>query len=216
MVLALALGAHALPAHAAPVSSPEQEKTEIACVATLAILASDQERGGTAARNLPRLSTRGGMFAQHVGDRLVAKGQTREAVRDAILAAVATQQNAAKQGGAMRDLPDAQVQACVAMLDREIPVPPPPSLPRCAALSAIAYGSIPVADHKTTAARDLQTIASVLDHRAREALRASGKSGPQTDAEMDAARELAEVDVTRANDERSELEFEACLEMARP
>ena len=80
-----------LPAFAAapPPLTPEQNE-RVRCVAALAIVANEQERGVGDWDSLPPLKSRGSHFAGVVGDTLTGEGgRTREAVRDAILAAVA-------------------------------------------------------------------------------------------------------------------------------
>lgn len=209
---AVALGQGAPVSASGPLNPAQRE--QITCVAALAIVASEQQRGVPAAAEWPPLGERGARFAQVTGERLMADaGITKEAVRDAIVAAVAAHQKAANENGALKELPRELVQGCVVLMDRLTPEPDPPTLPQCAAMLALAQESPDVGD-----ARDLKTLASVLDHRAREALRASGKSGTEIDQEMTLTREaiMAEVGKREADGVSAGIDYGACLEMAKP
>jgi len=201
---------------AAPASGPlnPAQREQVECVAALAIVASEQQRGVPAAAAWPPLAERGARFAQVTGERLMAEaGMTKEAVRDAIIASVAAHQKAAGEAGAAKELPRDLVQGCVALMDRQTPPPAPPTLPQCAAMLALAQERPGAGD-----ARDLKTLASVLDHRAREQLRASGKSGTEIDREMTLTREAiaAEAAKREADGVSAGLDYGPCLEMAKP
>ncbi|RJF90381.1 hypothetical protein D3876_09005 [Sphingomonas cavernae] len=191
------------------------QQRQIGCVATLAIVASEQTRGR--ASEWPALQARGARFAQVVGERVMKEaGWTKEQVRDAILASVAARQ--AQTKGASADLPDNEVRDCIAMMDAQAPAPPPPTLPQCAAMVTAAYEEVRARDGQTAGAKDLKTIASVLHYRAREALRAKGMSGSEVDREMAQTREAIAAEAKRrvADDVSAGLDYSPCLEMARP
>lgn len=192
---------------AAPLDAAQRR--DIGCVATLAVVAYEQQRGET---RWPPVGNDGARFAQLVGERVMKQtGRTREAVRDAIVAAVAERQKA----GAVSD---AEVEACLATMRAEAPPPPPPSLPQCAAMLKLAYDDEHGRNGLSDDTKRLATIASILDHKAREALRAEGRSGSEIDAAMAATREAvaAEVKARAADGVSAGLDYSACFALARP
>lgn len=197
MVLALFLAA------ATTLPTPIQA-SDLRCVALLAIVANEQRRGTgwTQYRDLQRDGAR---FAGVVGDDIVATtGETREAVRDQIVAQVARLQ----RGG---ELTRTEVDACAARVTVRAPAPPPPSLPRCAAIMGLAYDAVRARDGMTKDAKDLATLASVLTYRMRTELGAQGKSGSEIDALLAAERDKAANTGGAPQDE-----LEACADLAAP
>lgn len=191
------------PAMAAPALKPEQNAA-IGCVALLAIVASEQGRGAAEALAYVPLADRGGRYAQLVGEQVMADGHTQEAVRDAILVAVAGLQKDAA-GAALP--PAGRIDACIAMMDAAVP---PPGLPQCAAAMALAYRDAHAREGLAGEAKDLATLAAVLDHKAREELRAAGKS----EAEADVAMGLAAEAVAAAG--ADSVDLDGCARMAAP
>lgn len=192
---------------AAAVAQPR----DLACVATLAI-ATYQQQHGTASGRWPPLAEDGGRFAQWFGEaEMKRSGQSREQVRDAILAAVAQRQ----KGG---ELDDAEVTACIARMRETVPPPLAPGLPQCAAMLKLAYDEEHGRNGVSKEAKRLATAASVLDHKAREALRGQGRSGTEADAAMTAAREavVADLKAREADGVSAGLDYSACLTMAAP
>lgn len=213
LTAALAQGAPA--AASGPLNPVQQQK--LGCVATLAIVASEQARG--VASEWPALGERGARYAQVVGETLIYEvGWTKEAIRDAIITAVAERQKRASANGTSRDLPREEVAGCVALMDEIAPPPAPPGLPQCAAMVSLAYGEVHGREGLSNAAKDLATIASVLDYRAREALRGAGKSGTEIDEEMTLTRETIAAEAKRreAGGVSAGLDYGACFELAKP
>lgn len=203
MIAALLLAASA----PVPLTAPQQRA--VRCVAALAIVASEQQRG-TGGRDWPALRIDGARFAQVTGERLMAEtGRTREQMRDAILAAVAEYQKA------KGDVPRGEVDGCIALM-RE--TAPPPSLPRCAARMKSAAATVRGRDGLTAEAKDLATLASVLDYRAREALREQGLSGDAVDQTMSAAsiEEAADVSARTASAAGGDPDYDSCAALAAP
>jgi len=185
------------------------QKRDIDCVSTLAIVAYEQGRGDT---RWPPLDEDGARFAQVVGERVMKQsGQTREQVRDAILAAVAAHQKT-------KTLSDTEVTACLALMRESLPALPAPTLPQCAAMLRLAYDDEHGRNGLSDDAKKLSTIASILDHKAREALRGQGKSGPEADAAMAEARDgvVAEVKARDADGVSAGVDYSACFAMAKP
>ncbi len=198
MILTLVLAA------AAPALPTPAQARDIQCVATLAIVASEQRRAAGWGE-IPDMQDEGAGYAAIVGeDVMKTTGETREAVRDRIVAAVARIQNAKR-------LPRADVDACIAAMRKRQPVAPPPSLPRCAAIMGLAYEAVKARDGLTKDAKDLATLASVLTYRARETAIAAGKSGIEADAMISRERDSA----SKAKG-APEGELRACASLAAP
>ncbi len=196
MTILIALAAALLP-------TPAQAQ-DIRCVAALAIVASEQKRG-TGWSDVDDVQDDGADFAALVGDQVItATGMTREAVRDAMIAAVAAIQTAKR-------LDRSEVAQCITAMHARLPKAPPPALPRCAAIMGLAYDAVKARDGLTKDAKDLATLASVLAYRAREATVAAGKSMAEADALIGAERDKA----AKAG-AAPEAELRACTQLAAP
>ncbi len=159
-----------------------QSAQDIRCVAVLGIVASDQRRAPKTWVGLPPLGSDGARFAAVVGARTMAEtGQTREAVRDLILADVAKLQKS-------KTIPRGDVEACVT---RMTIVAPPPTLPRCAAVTALAADAAREGQGVSESAKDLATLAAVLAYRARVEGAATGQSASQVADQIAVEREAA-------------------------
>lgn len=202
---------------AAPASFTPDQAKQIQCVARLSIVASEQERGTSSALAYPPLAESGAYFAQIVGEKLMAAtGRSKEAVRDAFVAGVAAEQKDATVGGKTRELPRAEVIACLELMESVAPAPPPPSLPQCAAMVSLAYDEVHAREGLSKSAKDLATIAAVLDARAREEMRGAGKSRTDVDHAMSETRAEIVKDVARreADGVSAGLDFQDCFDMA--
>ena len=190
-----------------------EQAARLKCVAGLAIIANEQSRGVGGWEDIQNLSGKGAKFAALVGEALMKdSGRTREMVRSDMIAAVAALQTegatSAEPDSMLRDL----VQPCVAMMEAALP---PPSFPTCAAMLSLAYDEVYKREGLSKTAKDLATFAAVLNSRAREELRADGKSEVETDMEMGKARAAVEAQTKRTRSNEG-LDFEACFELARP
>lgn len=210
LILGLALPAFA----AAPPPLTPDQKERVRCVAALAIVANEQERGVGDWDSLPLLKSRGSHFAGVVGESLTGEGgRTREAVRDAILASVAEFQ---KSG--VNELPPEIVANCIALMDRIDPPPPPPDLTECAAMVSLAAKNVRDRDGFTDNAKLLVTFATVLDSRARAKLRSEGKTEAENDAIIGLKKEEL-LKAAKAQGKSSEAvgpDMAGCLELAKP
>lgn len=205
-------------AWAAPAPFTPDQAHRIQCVAQLSIIASEQQNGVASALAYPPLADDGARFAQWVGERLMTESKrTKEQVRDAFVAGVAAEQTRATAGGAAREIPRGEVVACIALMEKLAPAPPPPSLPQCAAMVKIASDEVHAREGLSGGAKDLATIAAVLDARARDQLLGSGQSREETEKVMAKTRaEIAREAARRAADEVSAgLDFQACFDMAK-
>ncbi len=171
----------ALAVLAATTLSP-QSAQDLRCVAVLGVVAGDQRRARPTWEGLPPLGNDGARFAAIVGARTMAEtGQTREAVRDLILADVAALQKS-------KMIPRADVEACA---KRMAIVAPSPTLPRCAAVTELAADAAKAREGESESAKDLATLAAVLAYRARAEGAAAGRSAAQVAEQIAAERKAA-------------------------
>lgn len=180
---------------------------QIRCVAALAIVASEQRRGINDWGDLPPLAKRGAHFSGTVGEALLKNpGMTREQVRDAMIAGVAQFQKA-------EELPRETVTSCIALMDKVDPPAPPPSLAECAGTIGLAADDAQKSAPGSANSRLLAAFAAVLNSRARDELRASGKTEVENDTILGRAREKLSADIKAR---RATPDVEACLELAKP
>jgi hypothetical protein len=193
----------------APLSPAQSE--QVRCVAALAIVAHQQQDPANNLGDIPLLQKRGAHFAGTVGTALIAHGvRSKEAVRDLFVAGVASFQKA--------KLPRETVTSCIVLMDKVDPPAPPPSLPICAAMMALAYDDTKLREGMGADARSLATYAAVLDNRARTELRAAGKSDAESDVVIGLARESlkSKIDLAMAKGEEPDLDFDGCFALAKP
>lgn len=195
------------------------QQRDIDCVATLAIIANDQERGAPGAEDYPLVVERGRTWAGIVGERVMAEAALpREAVRDAILAAVAAQQARVKDVADPAEIVAAQMAICLPLLDAQVPLERQPSLPECAGLLQLAYDEVYAREGLSPVAKDLKTLAFVLESRAREQYLADGYSGSESDVLLTNLRETlrAEAQARAAQGLGDNVDFDHCFTLAAP
>jgi hypothetical protein len=204
----------ALFAAAAPAPFSPAQKESLRCVAALAIIASDQQKGGSNWPSFPPLSRRGAHFAEKIGTQMVTQtGRTKEQVRAAILAEVAALQ--AKPGNSATT---ALGLSCVALMNELDPPPPPPERLYCAALASSTYDAVRAAEGSSTQAQSLGNISAILIASARDELIAGGKSGPEADIVIAEARAklTRDSEALRQAGKSETLDLEPCLELVQP
>lgn len=214
MMLALAQPA---PSPAVPLT--EMQMRDLSCVAVLAIIASEQERGVASALEYPLLSERGATYAGLVGERIMSEtGRTREEVRQDILAAVAEQQAKGGNGAEAEEVMSTEMAQCLSLLDAAIPTKPKPDLNQCAGMLQLAYEEVHSREGLSKTAQDLKTLAAVLDSRARDKMRAEGLSGQESDILLTQEREamLADARQQEALGRGSDLDYDHCFTLAAP
>lgn len=209
-LLLLPAGAPAAPA--VPAFTHAQAR-ELRCVAALAIVATEQERGSEGWSRYPRLAEDGATYAGRVVAE-VAKASRRppEAVQQAIVDAVAAIQHEA--GESADAFARAEADRCLPLMRAKVPPLPQPTLPQCAAYIRLAYDDVRAREGATPAARDLATIASVLDHRARESLRDAGRSQPEIDEAM--GREKERITAAAKAGKTDRVDLPHCFDLAAP
>ena len=199
LILISALLVSATAAFAAPLLPAQSQ--QIRCVAALAIVANDQGRGAGDWADFPPLAKRGAKFAGVVGeDVMKAGGLTKEAVRTLILADVAMLQ---KNPDTLRDV----AGDCMDVMETALPKP---SLPACAAMVALANDDVQRREGFSETAKMLTTFSAVLNSRARDQLRAEGKSESESDVVIGLAREKVEADAKASLGE--DFDLESCFE----
>jgi hypothetical protein len=192
---------------------------DLSCVAALAIIASEQERGVASALDYPLLSERGATYAGLVGERIMGEtGKTQDQLRQDILAAVATQQAKVQDPAEADNIVKAEMAKCLPLLDAMVPPKPKPDLKQCAGMLQLAYEEVHDREGLSKTAQDLKTLAAVLDSRARDRMRAEGLSGQESDVLLTQTREtmLAEAKQKEALGQGSDLDFEHCFTLAAP
>lgn len=216
-ILVLPLLVGSVPAVAAAPLTPSQAG-RVKCVATLAIVASEQERGTSEWDDIPPLGERGGRFAQIVAGELRKAGLSDNEARASVVAAIDAMQREAGASAEPGSLVREAATGCVAMLDKAIPPPKPPTPLQCAAAISLAYEEVKGREGMSKTAKDLDIVASVLDNRARDELRAAGKTEAEADIVIGTEKErlLAEYKAAPEGSRQTEIDFPACFAMAQP
>ena len=210
--LILALSVTSLAANP-PVSLNADQAEQVRCVAALAVAAYDQQRGAPGWAGFPWLPDRGKRFSGIVGDRLVKDtGLSRDAIRQAIIGEVAALQKRASPQLEAQTL----VRSCIAVMDKVDPPKAPPSLPKCAAMVAIAAQDAAGVDPRSVQARQLSNVAAILDAKAREELRMAGNTERENDVVIGLQREAiaAQSKRNRAAGLEDDLDIEHCFAVA--
>jgi len=222
-IISLMLLAMLQPADSRPISPAkaltETQQRDLSCIAAFAIVASQQERGIESALDYPLLTERGRIYAGLIGERIMAEtGQTREQVHAAILTAVAGQQAKVKDIAEPDQVVKTEMAKCLPLLESELPPKPQPTLNQCAAMLELAYREVYGREGLSKTARDLKTLASVLDNRAREKMRNAGNSGNENDIILTQLREemLADAKAKEKAEKSSDLDFDHCFTLAAP
>lgn len=208
-----------VPATAAPAPLSKPLTARIRCVAALAIVQSDKERGVEKWDEFPDFSDRGLRFANLVRAELVkTAGRTDAAAKQEIIAAIGTLQKEAKAGNGDR-LISTLAAPCMAMLDRAIPPRPQPSLTQCAAAVSLAHQEVSTEEGaQSKTARDLSIYSTLLNGKARAELRTKGRTEAEADRIIGLERErlMAEYKAARGKGRTDGLDYRACFAMAKP
>lgn len=220
---ALLLAAQAASAPVAPPALTEAQRSDLTCAAAFAIIASEQERGVTSALAYPTMVTRGSTYFVNTAERIVTEtASSEEAIGAALTQIVQQLQGDAAQSNDPAGVVDAIMGPCIEKLDAAVPVPPPPSMLQCAVYVQLAHEEVKNREGDSNTARDLLTLASVLESRARDEMRDEGLSGNEADAKLIETREaaIAKEKARDASDdsadENGDIDFEACFNMAKP
>ena len=214
-MISLLLGLLAQAPASAPITAlSDLHRRDISCAAAFAIVASEQDRGVESALAYPPLGVRGQQFFIDVGDRVMREtGLDREAVRDLLVEAAAALQRQAVEAHDPNAALDAVMTPCLKRLVEVQGETATPDITECAAILAIARDALEAREGQSPAAKDMATLASVLESRARDELRAAGLSGNEQDQRLVETREKLEA---AGEDQRSDLDYAACFELAAP
>ncbi len=206
------------PATAARAFTPEETK-DLRCVAALALVAFDQERGAPGWEGFPDLTLRGAHFADVVRVQLArASGHNDGEIKSAVRAQIARLQEEAVAAKDPQASAHGLVRDCMVRADRIDPPPAEPSMLRCAALAAIAHQDLRARDGPNDAVTAMAMLAAVLESEARKELRAGGKTGPESDAALGHERESV---AQTAPDDRERVtrngeELRLCMGLVKP
>ncbi|MFC4294105.1 hypothetical protein ACFO0A_03425 [Novosphingobium tardum] len=192
-----------------------QTRSDLACAASFAIVATEQAHGGKALASYPPMAVRGREFFVRTGAHAMDEaGLTREAVKALLEAEVARLQ------GEAASHPDAVIARkmgeCLPRLEATVPPLERPTLPQCAAIMQLAYDELHARDGLSAPARDLKTLAAVLESREREALAAQGKVQDAIDREIAAQRDAMLKQSLAAGPGVQKYDLSVCYELARP
>lgn len=207
------------PLLAAPQPLSPDQKARVKCVAVLAIVANEQQRGVEGWEDTSPLALRGAKFSDRVGEAIVKESKrTREDVRGLVLAEVASLQAEARAAADPTALLRARLGPCMTLLDAVVPPPKPPTLAECAAALSLAYDDETAHNGMTKTARTTAIFAAILDGRAREELKAAGKTEAESDVVIGLEKEklMAEFKASQGKGAQDKVDFPACFEMARP
>lgn len=213
------LAQDALPEIASSLKLSLQQKADVKCAVAFAIVAGGQERGEASALAYPLLAARGRTFFADLGQRLIKDLNTTPQKVQLLLENEARAfQNAAKETNDPNGTVDAIMPPCLSRLDAVVPPPPKPSLPECAAILGLAYDEVFAREGLSPTARDLKTLASVLDSRARDELRAGGKSGNEIDVALDTIKNVIAADAAALEKQGKSpnIDYDYCFELAKP
>lgn len=227
LLLLLSLQTAAVPAAPAapapaPVSAPAltpAQREDLTCAAAFAIIASEQARGVTSALAYPTLVVRGRSYFVATAERIVAETATDDdAVGLALTRIVEDLQAQAAQSTDPAGVVDAIMTPCLAKLDAAVPLPPPPSMLQCAIYLQLAFDEVAGREGDSATARDLKTLATVLESRARDEMRDEGLSGNEADRRFIETREAIDArEKARApDDDATDVDFEHCFTLAKP
>lgn len=227
LLLLLSLQTAAVPAApaapaTAPVSAPAltpAQREDLTCAAAFAIIASEQARGVTSALAYPTLVVRGRSYFVATAERIVAETATDDdAVGLALTGIVEDLQAQAAQSNDPAGVVDAIMTPCLAKLDAAVPLPPPPSMLQCAIYLQLAFDEVAAREGDSATARDLKTLATVLESRARDEMRDEGLSGNEADRRFIETREAIDArEKARApDDDATDVDFEHCFTLAKP
>jgi len=206
-------------ANPAPLPLTEIQKRDLSCVAAFAIVVSEQQRGVESSFAFPLLQERGKTYAGLIGERVMREtGMSQEDVGKAMVAAVADQQAKVKDVAEPQQVVETEMAKCLPLLDKAVPPKTKPTLNQCAAMVELAYREVYGREGLSKTAKDLKTLATVLDNRAREALKADGYSGNESDIILTTLREkmLKEAKEKESQGISSDLDFDHCFKLAAP
>jgi hypothetical protein len=226
LLLLLSLQTAAVPATPAPAPAPvnaptltSAQREDLTCAAAFAIIASEQARGVTSALAYPTLVSRGRSYFVTTAERIVTEtGSTDDGVGLALTQIVADLQTQAAQSNDPAGVVDAIMTPCLAKLDALVPLPPPPSMLQCAIYLELAFEEVKGREGDSITARDLKTLATVLESRARDEMRDEGLSGNEADQRFIETREAidAREKARDPDDDATDIDFEHCFDLARP
>ncbi len=194
-------------------------RADVRCSAAFAVIASEQSRGLDSAMRWPMLDARGREFFVATGVKLIdGGGLDRASVKRLMEDEVAELQRQAAVSNDPASVVDAVMAPCVERLDATVPPLDKPDLVQCTAILRITYQEVYGREGLSATARDLKTLESVLESRARKELTNQGKSGNEADRFLTETQEriLAEAKARESKGEPSRIDYQHCFDLAAP
>jgi len=196
-----------------PLSAPD--RAAVRCSAIFAIVATEQARGNPALAEVPSLAWRGREYMVRTGARLTSASWTREQVAAAMKEAVAELQTRARDLGDPDALIMQSLPSCLTLLDAEVGPLIEPNLPQCAAIMRRSYEEVHKAEGLSDRAKDLLTLATVLESRARRELAEQGRTSAESDAII-ALEQEAVAKIAAQPGGVGRYDLTNCFELAKP
>lgn len=195
-----------------------EQSAQLTCAAVFAIVASEQARGSATASQWPQLKVRGREYFVRFGARTMdATHASRDQVRALLESEVARLQVLAQERGNPDAVLAAQKPGCLERLDRETAKLAQPTLAQCTAIMALAYEEVYARDGLTTArARDLKTLATVLEARERKAMQAQGVPLATIDQAVAQAHDAMLKEALTAGPGVEGYDLQTCYDLAAP
>ena len=195
-----------------------EQRAQLTCSATFALVASEQARGEPAALKYPPLKVRGREYFVRFGARTMdATGASREAVKALLEGEVQRLQQLAV---AMQDPAGTlarAVEPCLPRLEAEVPPLPKPSLAQCTAIMSLAAEEMlaraGLADPKT---KDLKILAAVLESRQRKTLQEQGETGDAIDRALAAEHDRMLKEALETGPGVEKYDLQTCYDFAKP
>ncbi len=149
------------------------------------------------------------------GSSLIDAGWSEADVATAMRDAATTLQTQAVADGDADGVLAAVMGPCLALLDAEVPPLQQPNLPQCAAILRLSYEEVHGAEGLTDRAKDLLTLATVLEARTRREATEQGRTQADADAVLAMeADSVAKVAALLGGVQRYDIG--TCFELAKP
>lgn len=190
-----------------------ENRAAVRCSAAFAIVAGEQQRG--AMQDYPPLGWRGREYMVRTGAALIDAGWSKEQVAGAMRDAAAGLQAQAVQEGDADGVLSAVMPPCLSLLDAEVEPLIEPNLAQCAAILRISYDEVHDTEGLSNRAKDLLTLTTVLESRARRELAQQGRTQGEADAVL-AVEAKSVAQTAQAPGGVQRYDIGTCFELARP
>jgi len=190
-----------------------ENRAAVRCSAVFAIVAGEQRRG--AMQGYPPLGWRGREYMVLTGAALIDAGWSKEQVAAAMRDAAASLQAEAIKDGDADGVLAKVMPPCLSLLDAEVEPLIEPNLPQCTAILRLSYDEVHEAEGLSARAKDLLTLATVLESRTRRELVEQGRTQAEADAIL-AVEAKSVVETAQARGGVQRYDIGTCFELAKP